>query len=147
MLSVTSLKLGRPEFAVLMGLAMALATYFSALVTYYLPGPIGTATITLIGALAGIFIVYFSTKQTGVSAGAGVIHPGKVKLLLCVVVGIVVFTAVETVGLFYWLQFGNTEQGVTILVETLLIEHAISVAVGVLAGMLAARLMPRTPLL
>jgi hypothetical protein len=143
-MSVTSLKIGRPGFAALIAISMALAAYFSALVTYFVPGPIGTATITLIGALAGIGIVYFSTKSQGTAAGAGTIgflfNTRKVWLLLGVAVGILVFTVVEVVGLFYWLQLGNTQQGVAILTETLLVEHAISVAVGVVAGVLVARL-------
>jgi len=127
-----------------MGLTMAIAAYLSALVTYFFPGVPGTATVTFVGAIAGIVIVYLATQTNPTAAGAATsgffFNPSTIRLLLAVVVGFVAFTAVEVVGLFYWLQFGNTQQGITILVETLLLEHGISVIVGVLAGMLVSRL-------
>jgi hypothetical protein len=57
------------------------------------------------------------------------------KLAGIVVFLLFVFTIVEYVTLYYWLQFGNTDTGLSILFTGLFLEHAISLIAGVIAGM------------
>jgi hypothetical protein len=106
---------------------MALAAYLSALVTYYFPGAPGTATVTFIGAIAGIVIVYLSTQTSPTAAGAAVL----VGLTRRDIGITAVFTTVELVTLTAWgaligVPFAFSAGAAVILLIGLSIEHLVS---------------------
>ena len=63
-----ALRIDRALFALLMGLTTAATTYIAVLITSYLPGTVGAATIVFMGALASVIIVYLSTEQANLPA-------------------------------------------------------------------------------
>jgi len=60
---VIALKIDRALFALLMGFTTAVSVYVAALVDFFYPGPLGTATVVFVGAVASIIIVYLATEQ------------------------------------------------------------------------------------
>jgi len=65
-----ALKIDRALFAFIMGLTSAVTTFISVLITTYVPGAVGAASVVFIGAVAAVFIVYLSTEQAALPASS-----------------------------------------------------------------------------